>query len=87
MSNVKKMQEALERRRASGIKNKPPENNLIKRYGLKEGTRKESIYMMCFSCEGGDIDYLPDPGWKKGIGNCVITDCPLYKWRPYQPRS
>ena len=84
MNNLRKMQEALEQRRAAGIKNKPPENNLIKRYGLKEGTRKESIFMMCFSCEGGDIDNMPDSGWKRAIGDCTILDCPLQKWRPYQ---
>lgn len=60
------------------------EHNLIKRYGLDTDSRKEAIFMKCFECEGGDKDNLPDPGFKKAIGNCTITDCPLWKWRPYQ---
>ena len=78
------MQEALKKRREAGIKNKKPEHNLIKRYGLDTKSRKEAIYMMCFACIGGDAEVLPDPGWKKEIRGCHINTCPLHKWRPYQ---
>lgn len=84
MNRIEKMQLARERQRESGMVNKPPEHNLIKRYGLNSKSRKEAIFMMCFHCQGGDADVMPDPGWKREIRECTIKKCPLYKWRPYQ---
>ena len=84
MNAIKKAQEVLRQRREAGIKNKPPEHNLIKRYGLDTKSRKEAIHMMCFSCMGGDEKVMPEPGWKWHIRDCEIENCPLHKFRPYQ---
>ena len=84
LNRIEKMQEARRKRQEAGIPNKPPEHNLIKRYGLNSKSRKEAIFMMCFYCQGGDADVLPDPGWKREIRECKVLGCPLHKWRPYQ---
>lgn len=34
----------------------------------------------CFDCVGRDAD----PGWRKRIGECSVTRCPLWPVRPYQ---
>lgn len=39
-----------------------------------------AINAKCWDCVGAGSD--PHP--RKEIGNCVMTDCPLYPVRPYQ---
>jgi hypothetical protein len=41
---------------------------------------RAAINAKCFDCQGQDAD--PAPKWR--IGNCEISDCPLYSLRPYQ---
>jgi hypothetical protein len=41
---------------------------------------RAAINAKCFDCQGQDAD--PAPKWR--IGNCEISDCPLYPLRPYQ---
>ena len=41
---------------------------------------RAAINAECFDCQGQDSD--PAPKWR--IGNCEISDCPLYTLRPYQ---
>lgn len=41
---------------------------------------KAAIRAKCWDCEGQDAD--PCVNWR--IGNCEITECPLWKLRPYQ---
>ena len=43
-------------------------------------SRALAIAAKCWDCQGGDAD--PHPRWR--IGNCQITDCPLWPLRPYQ---
>jgi hypothetical protein len=72
----------LEKARSTPKRN--PITNLIIRYGLDTKSRKEAIHMMCFSCQGGDAQNMPDPGWQRHIRDCTIKNCPLYNFRPYQ---
>jgi len=39
-----------------------------------------AVTAKCWDCQGGDAD--PHPRWR--IGNCEITDCPLWTVRPWQ---
>ncbi len=39
-----------------------------------------AVNAMCWDCVGGDSD--PASRWR--IGNCPITNCPLYPLRPYK---
>lgn len=41
---------------------------------------RAAIRAYCWTCEGADAD--PCVNWR--IGNCEITDCPLWNFRPYQ---
>jgi len=60
------------------------ENNLIKKYERDaKRSRSKAVAAMCFACQGGDRDNMPDPGWKKEIAGCLV-DCPLHEWRPYK---
>jgi len=42
-------------------------------------SRKLAINAMCWDCEGDT-----DPAIRWRIGNCVIKDCPLYRFRPHK---
>lgn len=46
----------------------------------RPGSRKFAIHAHCYECQGGNAD--PAPHWR--IGNCEISRCPLWKFRPYQ---
>ena len=52
----------------------------IERHKAKPTSWKKAIASHCYSCEGEDAD----PGWRWRIGNCLIEDCALYSFRPYQ---
>lgn len=39
-----------------------------------------AINAKCYSCQGEDSD----PGFRKRIGTCDVTTCPLNPVRPYQ---
>ncbi len=41
---------------------------------------RAAITAKCWDCIGADAD--PNPKWR--IGNCEITDCPLFHARPWQ---
>ena len=41
---------------------------------------KWAVKGKCWDCQGGDYDSHPQ--WR--IGNCEITDCPLWTVRPWQ---
>ncbi len=46
-------------------------------------TRKHAIHAHCYQCMGSGADTW----WKTEIGNCQITDCALWRFRPYQQRQ
>lgn len=46
----------------------------------EKATRKRAIDAMCYQCQGEGAD----SGWKWAIGNCLVTDCALWRFRPYQ---
>lgn len=77
LNRVEKMQLARKKRIEAGIPNKPTEHNLIKRYGLNSKSRKEAIFMMCFHCQGGDADVMPDPVlWRHGMPASQVETVP-----------
>lgn len=47
-------------------------------------SRLMAINAMCYACQGGEVDNPPDSGWQWSIGNCSITFCPLFDFRPYR---
>lgn len=63
---------------------RPPESNLILRARRSPRSLRAAISAMCFSCQGGDEEHAPDPGWKRAIRECMMRECPLHPWRPYQ---
>jgi|GEM_PF-2434240 len=52
----------------------------IEKAGANPNSLRLAVNAMCFQCEGCDAD--PCVQWR--IGNCNITDCPLYSVRPYR---
>jgi len=46
-------------------------------------SRVLAIRAKCWDCEGRDAD----PGWKERVRECVVHDCPLRPFRPYQGRG
>jgi len=59
------------------------EHNLIRKYEADSKSRTKAVHAMCFSCQGGDRDNMPDHGYKQEIRDCKI-DCPLKAFRPYK---
>ena len=72
---------ALQEKQQAGKVHK--EHNLIKRYESDPKSRSRAVHAMCFNCQGGDRDNLPDGGWKNEIRECRV-DCPLKAFRPYK---
>ena len=59
------------------------EYNLIKKSLDNPATRKMAIDAMCFQCNCGTYEDLPDPCWKKAIRHCDSPHCALWNFRPY----
>lgn len=70
--------EERERRKAAGIKTKTL--NPVEKAKANPRSLKSAIRAFCWTCEGGDAD----SGVRWRVGNCEITDCPLWPHRPWQ---
>ena len=79
--NLLQAKTALQTKQQEG--NDTREHNLIKRYEKDPKSRAKAVGAMCFSCQGGDRDNMPDHGYKDEIRHCRI-DCPLKAFRPYK---
>ena len=64
----------------------PAVENPIVRAKKNPNSRALAMKAMCFSCQGGTSERLPDSGWRWAIGNCLVLDCPLHSWRPFQEK-
>lgn len=74
---IEAARKAREERKAAGLKTTMTP---IEKLSRKPDSLRMAINAKCFDCEGQDAD----PGWRWRIGNCQITDCPLWNVRPYQ---
>ncbi len=72
--------EARARRKAEGL---PATRTPVEAANQAPGSLRLAIRAMCWECEGRDED--PHVKWR--IGNCQITDCPLWRHRPYQKQA
>ena len=77
MNPLEKAREAARLKRKAGtLERLDPIQKAIQ----KPKSLRLAINAKCYDCEGRDAD--PAVNWR--IGNCVVTDCPLYCSRPYQ---
>jgi len=80
MINNQNLGEYLHKKTANkGKKYKNP----IQTHLLNSNSRKLAINAKCFDCCGG-INSDNNKGIKSEIRNCEITNCSLYKFRPYK---
>ena len=83
MSNIEKMQEAAKARRESGEVNTTYLNAIEKWENSPKTSRKLAIDANCAGCAGCTLTHN-EPGYRAVISECVIKDCSLYTFRPYQ---
>ena len=60
-------------------------NAVVKNLGNVKSLRL-AVNAMCFHCMGCTEDHY-EPGTKEEIRNCSSPKCPLYNFRPYQPKE
>lgn len=62
-----------------------PITNPIEKYHQKP-TRGNAIKAMCAQCMGCTAE-RQEPGFRSDIRDCASEACPLWKFRPYQPKG
>lgn len=87
MDFYERVQKARNEKMADGIISSIPEYNAIVKSQEDPVSRAKAINAFCFSCMGGTINSLPDPGYRQAIRECTSPDCPLYSFRPYQIKT
>lgn len=58
----------------------PQRLNPIESARRNPASRAAAIRAMCWTCQGCDAD----PGVQWRVGNCQITECPLWPHRPWK---
>jgi len=61
------------------------ESNPLARFRNRP-THLNAIKAMCAHCMGCTETHL-ERGFKDSIGQCTSEGCPLYRYRPYRPKS
>lgn len=77
-TGLQKAQQRLAEMRARG--EKPARLDPIEKARAAPASLRAAVTAKCWDCQCGDAD--PAPRWR--IGNCRITDCPLWPMRPYR---
>jgi len=82
---IEKAQRVSREMKEAGIK---PEFNPIKRLVKNPTSKKEAFKSLCFSCQGGDSQYMADSTWREDVRNCSAwPPCPAHDFRPYKKKD
>jgi hypothetical protein len=60
--------------------------NPIGRHIQKPRSRTYAIKAKCAECVGCTSNHI-EKGFRESISSCSSYSCPLYKFRPYQPKK
>jgi hypothetical protein len=60
--------------------------NPIKQYHNNQNSRNYAIKAKCAECVGCTSNHI-EKGFRESISSCSSYSCPLYKFRPYQPKK
>lgn len=55
----------------------------IEQLNKRPHSRVLAIKAMCYECMGSGAD----KGWQRAIKHCTISECPLWRFRPYRAKT